>query len=137
GLKDILIPYNLVGPIKVERLLRLVRRARVTVSVDSEETARGIAAPAHAAGLEVPVLLELDTGMQRCGVQSPAEAQALARTLVELRGLRFEGLMTYPSAERARPFLDETRERLRRDGIPVARVSGGGTGHEEQSKALG
>src|SRR2546423_11073243 len=83
GLKDILIPYNVVGPIKVERLLRLVRRARVTVSVDSEETARGIAAPAHAAGLEVPVLLELDTGMQRCGVQSPAEAQALARTLVE------------------------------------------------------
>src|SRR5439155_11561209 len=92
---------------------------------------------AHAEGLEVPVLVELDTGMQRCGVQSPGEAQALARDLVELRGLRFEGIMTYPSAERAGPFLDETRERLQRDGIAVARVSGGGTGHEATSKQLG
>ena len=41
GLQDILIPYNLVGPLKVERLLRLVRRATVTVALDFEDTARG------------------------------------------------------------------------------------------------
>src|SRR5687767_13687584 len=38
GLREILIPYNIVGAIKVERLVRLVRRAPVMVAADSEET---------------------------------------------------------------------------------------------------
>ena len=137
GLKDILIPFNIVGPTKVERLIRLVRRATLTVAVDSEETARGIAEQAQAEGVEVRVLLELDTGGKRCGAQSPQEAQALARTIVELRGLTFQGIMTFPSYPQARPYLDETRELLRGDGIPVHTVSGGGTGHEAVSKELG
>jgi D-serine deaminase-like pyridoxal phosphate-dependent protein len=136
GLPDILIPYNLVGPLKVERLLRLSRRARVTVAVDSEDTARGIAAQAGPAGLRVPLLIELDTGARRCGVQSPQAARDLARTIAGLDGLDFQGVMTYPSRTAAKPFLDETRDLLSRDGLPAATVSGGGTGSEQVSREL-
>src|SRR5574341_1519598 len=42
GFADILIPYNIVGAPKLERLTRLARRARMTVALDSAITARGI-----------------------------------------------------------------------------------------------
>jgi D-serine deaminase-like pyridoxal phosphate-dependent protein len=137
GLPDILIPYNVVGPIKVERLLRLTRQATVTVAVDSEDTARGIAEQAGPAGLRVPVLVELDTGARRCGVQSPEAARDLARAIARLNGLDFKGVMTYPSRATAKPFLDETRDLLARDGLPATTVSGGGTGSEAVSRELG
>ncbi len=137
GLDDILIPYNLVGKRKVERLTALIKQTRVTVSVDSAETATGISEQAAADRCTVPVLLELDTGGGRCGVPSPAAAQELARRLVTLPGINFQGLLTYPSALRAKPFLQETLDRLTKDGIPVTIISGGGTGSEATSQTLG
>ncbi len=137
GLKDILIPYNLVGPQKVERLVRLIRRATMTVAVDSEDTAQGISDGAHDAGVKARVLVELDTGSRRCGVQSPAEALDLARKIVRMPGIDFQGVMTYPSRLDSKPFLDETVSLLRGDGIPVNVISGGGTGHEAISKEIG
>ena len=137
GLTDILIPFNIWGASKVERLTRLVRRARVTVAVDSEEIARGIAEGAQAAGVEVPVLVELDTGGGRAGVQSPEAAQRLCRVVGDLPGLALRGVMTYPSRAEAKQFLDDVRDRLRRDGLPTDVVSGGGTGHEAISKEIG
>ena len=101
GLRDILIPYNIVGPIKTERLTRLVRRAQMTVALDSEDTARGISDQARADGVNVRVIVELDTGGKRCGVQSPAAARDLARQIVKLPGLDFQGVMTYPSRHQA------------------------------------
>src|SRR5579859_7842223 len=90
GLKDILMPYNIVGPQKVERLTRLIRRATMTVAVDSEDTAQGISDGAQAAGVKARVIVELDTGSRRCGVQSPAEALELARKIVRMPGLDFQ-----------------------------------------------
>jgi len=137
GLRDILIPYNLVGAAKTERLTRLIRRATITVAVDSEATARGIAEQASADGVTARVVIELDTGSKRCGVQSPTEALDLARQIVRMPGLDFQGIMTYPSRIEAKPFLDETVRLLRAAGIPVPTISGGGTGLEAVSKELG
>lgn len=137
GLTDILIPYNIVGPQKLERLTRLIRRATMTVALDSEDTARGISAQAAKDGVKARVIIELDTGSHRCGVQSPAAARDLARTIVGLPGLDFQGIMTYPSRHDSKPFLDETVSLLKADGIPVHMISGGGTGHEAISKELG
>ena len=137
GIQDITIPYNIVGPAKVERLLRLARRATITVAVDSAETARGISQGAQKFGGSVRVLIELDTGARRCGVQSPQAALKLARQIVDLPGIDFQGVMTYPSRLEAKPFLDETVSLLRDDGIPVNVISGGGTSYEAISKELG
>jgi D-serine deaminase-like pyridoxal phosphate-dependent protein len=137
GITDIFLPYNIVGPIKVDRLLRLARRAAISVAVDSYETAQGISEGAARYGGSVRVLVEMDTGARRCGVQSPQAAADLARRIVELPGIDLNGVMTYPSRAEAKPFLDETKELFHGDGLPIHLVSGGGTGLEAVSKEIG
>ena len=134
---DILLPYNIVGATKVERLLRLARRATITVAVDSVDTAQGIAEGAKQFGGSVNVWIELDTGGKRCGVQSPQAAQILARQIVDLPGIDLQGIMTYPSRPEAQPFLDETVALFQKDGLPIETISLGGTGLEALSKTLG
>ena len=97
GIDNILIPYNIVGTPKLKRLTALVQRARITVALDSEETATGISQQATTDGCVVPVVVELDTGSGRCGVQSPQDAQRLARQIMQMPGIDFQGVMTYPS----------------------------------------
>ena len=137
GLRDILIPYNIVGRPKLERLTRLAKRATITVGIDSEETGRGISEQARADGVDVRVVIEMDTGARRCGVQSPAAARDLARTLVHLPGIDLRGVMTYPSAPEAAPFLEEVVRLFQKEGLPLEMIGGGGTGHEAISKELG
>ena len=137
GIDNILIPYNIVGKPKLKRLTALVKRAQVTVALDSEVTATGISEQAIADGCVVPVIVELDTGSGRCGVQSPQAAQRLAQQIVKMPGIDFQGVMTYPSNVRAKPFITETLDLLASDGIPVNIISGGGTGSEATSKELG
>ena len=137
GINNILIPYNIVGKPKLKRLTTLVQRAQITVALDSEETAMGISRQSIAEGCVVPVIVELDTGSGRCGVQSPQEAQHLAQQIMKMQGINFQGVMTYPSNIRAKPFIAETLDLLTGDGIPVNIISGGGTGAEAASKELG
>jgi len=79
GIPDILIPYNIVGPIKVKRLAELCKRATMTVAVDSEITARGLSDGATENNATINILIECDTGGNRCGVQSPKAALELAQ----------------------------------------------------------
>lgn len=137
GIDDILIPYNIVGKPKLKRLTSLLRRARITVALDSEDTARGISQHAISDECPVPVVIEMDTGGGRCGVDSPEKTHLLARKVVKMSGLNFQGLMTYPSNVNAKQFITETKELLKKDGIPVKIISGGGTGAEAASKEIG
>ena len=137
GIDNILIPYNIVGKPKLKRLATLLKRAKIIVALDSEETAVGISQQADADGCVVPVVIELDTGGRRCGVASPEQTQELARKIVKMPGIDFQGIMTYPSNVRAKLFIEETLDRLSDDGIPVNIISGGGTGSEAASKEIG
>ncbi|HEX6385206.1 MAG TPA: alanine racemase, partial [Anaerolineae bacterium] len=127
GIRDIFLPYNIVGQAKLERLMRLLRRVNLSVTADSAFTVQGLAAVAGSAGLELPVLVEFDAGLGRCGVPSPQEAADLARTIARSPGLRFGGLMTYPSNAHTDSFVQATRALLQGEGLAVERVSGGGT----------
>jgi D-serine deaminase-like pyridoxal phosphate-dependent protein len=127
GVSDLFLPYNIVGPAKLERLMQLARSVTVSVTADSEEVARGLSAAARAAGLTLPVLVECDTGAGRCGVPTPQAAADLAGGLARLPGLRFAGFMTYPNSPQLDPFMRAARELVTRAGLPIERVSGGGT----------
>ncbi len=137
GLDDILIPYNIVGKPKLERLVNLSRRARITVAVDSADTAHGIAHAADVAGIEIPLLVEMDTGSRRCGVQSPAAVTMLAQHIESATGVTFAGVMTYPSRASARAVIDETVDSLGASGMEADIISGGGTGSERVSREMG
>lgn len=127
GFKDLFIPYNLIGPSKLARLMALAAQATVSVTTDSAVVARGLSAAAEPAGQTLTVLVECDTGAGRCGVQSPAQAAELAQLIAGLPGLRFGGLMTYPNTDQLDDFARATRAHLAGTGLALERVSGGGT----------
>ncbi len=130
GLSDIFLPYNILGEAKLRRLRALAARVALSVTADSEVTVSGYAAAFADAPAPLPVLVECETGMRRCGVQTPEEAVALARVIAAAPGLRFAGLMTYPApgqADAAQAWLAEAAAQLARAGLPPAVVSSGGT----------
>lgn len=127
GFNDIFIPYNIIGESKLQRLMRLAARLRLSVTADSAFTVYGLSKAAQQAGLTLSVLIECDTGAKRCGVQTPQQAAELARLIGSLPGLHFGGLMTYPTNEHLDGFVRETRSLLQGDGLPIEQVSGGGT----------
>jgi D-serine deaminase-like pyridoxal phosphate-dependent protein len=139
GLEDVFILYNIVGPAKLKRLTGLIRedKAIITVAADSVPVVEGLSRQAARDGCTIRTIVEMDTGLGRCGTQSPRATLELARLIDGLPGLEFGGVMLYPSKEEARPFLDEVRDLTSRAGLPLAVVSGGGTGDEEVSKSLG
>src|SRR5579859_296420 len=127
GIKNIFVPYNIIGAKKLERLAALAKVAEMRVTVDSEFTARGLSEMATRAGITLTVLVEFDTGMHRCGVQSPQEAADLARIIAHLPGLTFGGLMTYPANENTDPFVKQVKEVLASKKLTVDCVSVGGS----------
>jgi D-serine deaminase-like pyridoxal phosphate-dependent protein len=127
GIDRIFIPYNIIGQAKLQRLTELARRVDLTVAADSAYTVRGYSTAAQQADLRLPVLIEFDTGMGRCGVQSPQQAVELAQIITQSPGLQFAGLMTHPHNGNSDPFVSATKALLKSDGIDIARVSFGGT----------
>jgi len=130
GIADILLTFNIVGPLKLSRLVDLAGRVRLSVVADSREVAAGLSAAMAEAGLALTVLVECDTGAKRCGVQTPDEAALLARAIDRLPGLAFGGLMTYPpkaQIEITRRWLAEAVAAIRAMQLEVPAVSVGGT----------
>jgi D-serine deaminase-like pyridoxal phosphate-dependent protein len=126
GLRDIFVPYNIVGAQKLARLKALNDRVTLSVTADSPGTVAGYAATFRDKPLIV--LIECDTGGARCGVQSPAQALALARQIVMAPGLRFGGLMTYPARGKmveADRWLADAKAVLEEAGIAVPRITAG------------
>src|SRR4051812_38977061 len=130
GIRDILLTFNLLGRAKLQRLVALARRVRLSVTLDNAVVASQIDAAMREAGLVLPVLIECDTGGERCGVQTPDEAVELARLLAGLPGLQFAGLMTYPARGQTpvtAAWLAEAVAGLGRAGLEPEVVSTGGT----------
>jgi len=127
GIDDILLSFPLLGAAKAERLAALARRVRIAVVGDSAEVARSLSPVLAREGVEVGFLVECDTGFRRTGVQTPAAAAELARLAASPPGLRFAGLMTYPTVPESGPWLRAARQAIEADGLEVERVSGGGT----------
>jgi D-serine deaminase-like pyridoxal phosphate-dependent protein len=127
GIADIFLPYNILGPRKLARLKALNERVTLSVTADSPDTLFGYAAT-FTSGKPLTVLIECDSGGGRCGVQTPAQALALARQIALAPGLRFGGLMTYPplhGVEKSNAWLKEAVALFEQAGIAVPRVSSG------------
>ena len=97
GFDDILLCFNLLSPAKILRLRSLMATCRLTVVADNLETVQALSAGFAGNPEKLAVLVECDTGMGRCGVQTPQAAADLAHAIHNAPGLRFQGLMTYPA----------------------------------------
>ena len=127
GIDDIQIPYNIVGARKTRRLAALAKKAKVTVTVDSQPVIDGIAAAAQEVGSTIHMMVELVSLGQRTGT-TPEAALAFAKHIRATDNLHFAGVMVYPSDAAIRSRLLETLALLDAAGIAVENVSGGGSG---------
>src|SRR6266851_638149 len=130
GIDDILISYNLIGDEKMARLGALQARTNMTVAADNSVVIAGLPQAAAASGRPLSVVVECDTGRKRAGVETPAEAIALARQIAASKGLTFAGFMLYPTETGwgdAQRFYDEALAGIREHGLDAAIVSTGGT----------
>jgi D-serine deaminase-like pyridoxal phosphate-dependent protein len=130
GFDDIFITYNLLGEEKMGRLGRLLQTVRMRVAADNPTVVAGLPEAAGIGGRDLEVMVECDTGRKRAGVETPAEAIALAKDIASRPGLAFAGLMFYPPEDRmaeTQAFLDETLAGLREAGLVARVISSGGT----------
>jgi D-serine deaminase-like pyridoxal phosphate-dependent protein len=141
GIRDILIANQIVGPRKIARLMQLARQADVIVAVDNADNVAELAYAAQAHGVTLRVLVEVNIGHNRCGVEPGAPALTLARQVHAASGLVFAGIMGYdghltlkidprerePLAHKAAALLVEVRRCIEEAGLPVSIVSASGT----------
>jgi D-serine deaminase-like pyridoxal phosphate-dependent protein len=145
GFDDIFIGYPLVGARKIARLIELLESAPSSISVaaDAIDVVIPIARAAAAAGVLVPVMIEVDTGLQRLGVLPGRPAVDLALRIAELDGVDVAGVFTHEGhvytqansmdekramTQAACAALTDTAELVRTNGIPLATVSVGSSG---------
>jgi D-serine deaminase-like pyridoxal phosphate-dependent protein len=141
GIDSVLVVNTIAGHQKIDALAALARDADVMVAVDETENAAELASAARASGSTLGVLIEVDTGMDRAGVDTLEEAVTLARRVSGLAGLRLLGVTGYEghcslTFERelrhqrqrtAMDFLVAAANAISADGMPCPIVSAGGT----------
>ena len=142
GIRDILIANQIVGRIKIDRLVRLADRADPIVCVDSIENLTELDAAFTRADKRLRVAIEVNIGMNRAGVEPGAPVVAFAREIASRPGLRFVGVVGWESqattiadpAEKQRTVRDAvaalttSARACAAAGHSVAVVSCGGTG---------
>jgi D-serine deaminase-like pyridoxal phosphate-dependent protein len=140
GMDDLFVVNTVAHPAKLRVLAELAREHRMLVAVDEAANAAAVSAAAVTAGSTLGIMVEVDTGMDRCGTDSAADCLALARQVTELPGLRFEGITGYEGHcsmtpdhdlrhERQRAamkFFTDVAGQLEADGIPCPIRSAGG-----------
>ena len=113
GMDDLFVVNTVAHPAKLRTLAELARDHRILVAVDEAANAAAHSAAAVAAGSTLGIMVEVDTGMDRCGVDTAEECLALARHVMELPGLRFEGITGYEGHCSLTPDSDLRHERQR------------------------
>ncbi len=142
GVPDVLISNEVVGAAKVKRVAALAKRARVAVCADDAGNVAALAEAARAAGVRLDVLVEINVGANRCGVEPGEPAVKLAQAIAGSKHLRFAGLQAYQGGaqhlrkvEERRAAIEKACERVRlttdalaKAGIACEKVTGAGTG---------
>jgi D-serine deaminase-like pyridoxal phosphate-dependent protein len=95
GFDDILIAYPVYGAQKLARLQALREKARILVSLDSTEVARGLGELGVASGSPIEVYVEVDTGHHRMGRAPGVPTLELVTQLAEIPGITLFGFLTH------------------------------------------
>ncbi|KIL40388.1 hypothetical protein SD70_13860 [Gordoniibacillus kamchatkensis] len=95
GIEDILVAFPIVGKAKLERLGKLMQRARITVSTDDYDVARGLSDLGETLRRRVPLYVDVNSGLNRCGREPGQETGEMIEQLITLPGVEVVGLMTH------------------------------------------
>jgi D-serine deaminase-like pyridoxal phosphate-dependent protein len=141
GIEDIRVPYPL-SPVNAARVLGLLERTNLSFIVDHPDVARGWSEAMRAAGREVDVLVKVDVGLHRCGIDPEAAGAAeFVGQVAALPGLRFKGLLSHAGhaygttsqeetaavAQNEARLMTSLADRVRQLGVAVDEISVGAT----------
>lgn len=114
GIQDILIANEIIGKIKLDKLMVLSKRANIITCVDSIDGATALSEAALAVGLKAKVYIEINIGADRCGVK-PENAISFVKEVAVLNGIEIIGLMTYSGKIYGKKIGDEMRSESARE----------------------
>lgn len=146
GASDILISYHIVGA-NIQRVIDLKKTypdIDLKLIADDAANIRALSGACASSGVDIGVMVDINTGMNRTGAPPGEPSLALARLLADLPGLSFAGLHAYdghvggPDAQvREQTALDAiekavaTRACIEKAGLPVpVLVASGSPGFE-------
>jgi D-serine deaminase-like pyridoxal phosphate-dependent protein len=141
GLDNVFVPYPIVGEAKLDLLVRLKKKANVMTGIDGIAVAGMLSGKMAEENLTHEVLIEVDTGLKRCGVLPGKETLDLAVAVSKLPRLKLAGIFTHEghvynsldsgeahdSATEAGHEMVSTAQMLRHEGIDIEIVSVGST----------
>lgn len=143
GVSGLLITGEMVGEPKISRLINVVKRAPDTiVVVDDADNVRDLQQAAGAAGVQLSVMIDLDVGQNRTGVQPGEPALRLAEAIGRAKNVALRGICAYAghvahvigfedrraSSRAAMARAVETRDLLRKHGHNMEILTGASTG---------
>ncbi len=143
--EDLLLAYPPADARRSRQLATLARDRTVRAAIDSVLAVELTADAARCEGVTIGLLVDIDVGLGRTGVQSPGQALDLARVIDSTAGVRLDGIMCYPghiwassdqqatALQAVDAILLETIGRWTQDGLAAKIVSGGSTPTAYQS----
>ena len=142
GVSDILITNQIVDPVKLQRLCSIGASVNLSFLCDSSEVISTLSAVAVSEGVTLNILVEINVGANRCGVDAGKPAALLASEIDRTPGLTFAGLQAYHgsaqhliSAKDRQSRVLDTIEKVQHSKTELAKlgldrewVTGSGTG---------
>jgi 3-hydroxy-D-aspartate aldolase len=142
GVKDVYISNEIVAHEKIQRLAALAKQARIAIAVDHPDNVKVLSQTALRLNVELSVLVEVNVGANRCGIDPGEQVISLVRQISGSGGLRFAGLQAYHGGaqhlltyeERKSAILSAvekvklTKQFLEQAGFSCEQVTGSGTG---------
>ncbi|HEX6163233.1 MAG TPA: alanine racemase [Vicinamibacterales bacterium] len=141
GISDIRLPYPL-NPANADRLVALSNRTRVSFIVDHPAVARQWSDALVRRAKRIDVLVKVDVGFHRCGIDpAAADAVAMIRDVASLPGLHLKGLLSHAGhayhahsedemkamAEAEARTMTTLAEQCRKAGVTIEEISAGAT----------
>jgi D-serine deaminase-like pyridoxal phosphate-dependent protein len=94
GIRDLRLPYP-VNPSNAPRLVALMDRAAISIIVDHLDVARGWSDAMQRAGRTLDVLIKVDVGFHRCGIDPAGQPIEFLQAVSAMPGLRLRGLLSH------------------------------------------
>ena len=141
GISSVFITSEIVDASKIERLCNLASQSQILVACENAVNARNLSQVAMRFGVNLGVVIEVETGLTRCGIQDINQGIELAKEITSLPGLDFQGIMSHQMMERPSSAKEDrviegrqliqkildTKSAIESEGISVDIVSTGET----------
>ncbi|MEJ2235165.1 MAG: alanine racemase, partial [Syntrophobacterales bacterium] len=110
GITNIFVANQIVTKDKLNRLAALSKKVRISIGLDSVAAARTLSDVFAASGLTIEYLIEINSGLNRCGVSPGKKAVELFQAVDTLPSLRFKGIFTHAGQVYGADSLSEVKE---------------------------